>query len=995
MRKQVLAVTIGVLLVLSVFSVLQFWQIKPVQATTYYTFGNTAVPSIYAYIPTSLDNMKGSNFTLTDDNAILNSLSAWMDGNGSTTNVKLLVYNVSAYPDALVATSAVVAVSGAESSPTLYNFSVSATLSAGVYWLIIVAGGGCNTYQTSSSWISDIVDYASGNYATPPNPFPLSASQGTYEFSIYANYTLTLPALSVTLNTPTSGSSSTNQSINFAFTPVTYGSAIQNATLYTNVTTVWAATQTNVTAVVNNTLDAIVYAGWSSFNTIEWNILIWNTTVSVFASANYTLTIVSSLPSLSVSLITPNSGIFGNATINFVYTPVTYGSAIQNTSVCTNITGSWVETQGNTSTVTNNAQNTISYSVWPSYGTFVWNIQVYNTTANVFAVANYTFTITSGLPYNYSWVGNSQWRGVFMVPDANFIAVNNWTTIASTLAGYGVNFVVIDVISNYQTAYTSAYVPCRLSPALDFSNILTIFHAQNISVYANFGTMYGSYSGDGKYRGAYYLPGNLTPTDYYSGHWLDICNENSTSLVKALIEELVGNYSIEGISFDYTRWDDFMPVNPDAFTQFKTDTGLDTGVSYTQWIEDVAPPSYGGNELYYIQFLKWRTAVINTWVKNMTQWALAINPNLTFGCTPHSIYVNMPDYWTVQQGQDAAYWIKEGYIQFVMPMEYPASGSSGDIAAFIAALPSHVQAWQTYTLGGSKGIVALVPCITYGGSSFGYNFTVSEFVSSVNAASGADGWMIYEYPGTSGTGTTPDIKPYLGNLSLPQTFALTNVAVQALSSSSEQISWTTSSAANSTVEYSSTPLFAWTQPNATDWTYLGDGFSEGYPYWQNTHNVGSLVTSSAATTNHVTITGVTTGTTYYCRILSTDISGTAFTTQFTFATSGGNESTVVVSINYPLNTTYSSGSPVPLDFGATGGTIDKMGWNCTYNNGTIAYTNQTYTTATTMTLTYGTYILKCWANNTINNVGVATIVFSVSAGGITQIIVNVWWSFYW
>lgn len=37
MRKQVYAVTIGVLLVLSVFSVLQFWQIKPVEATTLFS----------------------------------------------------------------------------------------------------------------------------------------------------------------------------------------------------------------------------------------------------------------------------------------------------------------------------------------------------------------------------------------------------------------------------------------------------------------------------------------------------------------------------------------------------------------------------------------------------------------------------------------------------------------------------------------------------------------------------------------------------------------------------------------------------------------------------------------------------------------------------------------------------------------------------------------------------------------------------------------------
>jgi len=78
MRKQVLAVTIGVLLVLSVFSVLQFWQIKPAQATVIFsdnfnsgTFGSwsgsdvSAGCSLFANDSTTYKSAPyGANFTI-------------------------------------------------------------------------------------------------------------------------------------------------------------------------------------------------------------------------------------------------------------------------------------------------------------------------------------------------------------------------------------------------------------------------------------------------------------------------------------------------------------------------------------------------------------------------------------------------------------------------------------------------------------------------------------------------------------------------------------------------------------------------------------------------------------------------------------------------------------------------------------------------------------------------------------------------------------------
>lgn len=105
--------------------------------------------------------------------------------------------------------------------------------------------------------------------------------------------------------------------------------------------------------------------------------------------------------------------------------------------------------------------------------------------------------------------------------------------------------------------------------------------------------------------------------------------------------------------------------------------------------------------------------------------------------------------------------------------------------------------------------------------------------------------------------------------------------------------------------------------------------------------------------------------------------------------------TVTLTITYPANTTYTVPT-VPVQLSASGGTIDKIWWNCTFTNSTVVYANQTYTVSTSMTLGNGSYIFNAMANNTDGNESVETVMFSVSViGGTSSIIVNVWWSGWW
>lgn len=92
--------------------------------------------------------------------------------------------------------------------------------------------------------------------------------------------------------------------------------------------------------------------------------------------------------------------------------------------------------------------------------------------------------------------------------------------------------------------------------------------------------------------------------------------------------------------------------------------------------------------------------------------------------------------------------------------------------------------------------------------------------------------------------------------------------------------------------------------------------------------------------------------------------------------------TVTVTIASPINATYTVSS-VPVQISASGGTIDKIWWNCTYTNGTVAYANTVYTIATSMTLGNGSYIFNARANNTLGEWDEATVTFTVAISADT------------
>ena len=96
---------------------------------------------------------------------------------------------------------------------------------------------------------------------------------------------------------------------------------------------------------------------------------------------------------LSVELNSPNRKSQTSLSVAFTYTPYVVGAEIKNASLWTNSSGVWQRVMTNF-TPLNLTQNSLSY-IYPSYGTYVWNIRVYNSTLGAFASSNYTVSLMS------------------------------------------------------------------------------------------------------------------------------------------------------------------------------------------------------------------------------------------------------------------------------------------------------------------------------------------------------------------------------------------------------------------------------------------------------------------------------------------------------------------------------------------------------------------------------------------------------------------------
>jgi uncharacterized lipoprotein YddW (UPF0748 family) len=152
--------------------------------------------------------------------------------------------------------------------------------------------------------------------------------------------------------------------------------------------------------------------------------------------------------------------------------------------------------------------------------------------------------------------------------------------------------------------------------------------------------------------------------------WLCPSHPENQQLEIAAMVEVVRNYDVDGVHFDYIRYPDsdhcFCAGCQERFQRA-------SGVTLTNW-----PESVRAEGPHHQQWLEWRRGNITTVVRSVSEQARALKPKIKLSA---AVFRNWPgDRDSI--GQDWKLWCDKGYLDFVCPMDYtPSNGHFGTMVS--------------------------------------------------------------------------------------------------------------------------------------------------------------------------------------------------------------------------------------------------------------------------------------------------------------------------
>jgi len=243
---------------------------------------------------------------------------------------------------------------------------------------------------------------------------------------------------------------------------------------------------------------------------------------------------------------------------------------------------------------------------------------------------------------------------------------------------------------------------------------------------------------------------NMTPVDA-------VCptKQGVRDAIDSVVTELVSNYDIDGICFDYIRYRDSDMCYCDE-CKAKFEEWL--GETISGWPGDFAP---GGSRQE--EFLEWRINPITEIVRDVRTLALSINPNLTLSAAVFPIpWWGDPewarDLYKWELGQDSADWVAKGYLDYVNPMIYKDG---------INEFNKSIERCYQYMVEGQNE--NLVPFITTASPETGWQpLELNLFVQEVELCKEmSGGWIVWKYGGPGLVNDGVDIRIYFDRVTAP------------------------------------------------------------------------------------------------------------------------------------------------------------------------------------------------------------------------------------
>ncbi len=294
-----------------------------------------------------------------------------------------------------------------------------------------------------------------------------------------------------------------------------------------------------------------------------------------------------------------------------------------------------------------------------------------------------------------------------------------WERSLATLAEAGFNAIIPNMLDAGVTSYPSDVLPAdpRVATAGDqMAAVVQAAHRHGLEVHA-WKVNYNLSGADSAFVQRLRREGRLQlDTAGREVAWLCPSHPDNVALEAASLLEVVRNYPVDGIHFDYIR---YPGVESCYCAGCRRRFEEDTGHYVHAWPEDVLTGELLG------PFQRWRQDQVTELVRAVAIQARQIRPEIRISA---AVFPNWPES-RYTEGQDWIRWVEEGYLDFVCPMDYLP-----DMEAFAQRVQDQVR-WV-------DGRVPLY--IGIGSWQMGDPAAVLRQIAFTRQA-GADGFVLFEY----------------------------------------------------------------------------------------------------------------------------------------------------------------------------------------------------------------------------------------------------------
>ena len=414
--------------------------------------------------------------------------------------------------------------------------------------------------------------------------------------------------------------------------------------------------------------------------------------------------------------------------------------------------------------------------------------------------------------YSYGVKRTSEIRGMFL--NGSNMNNPNMEKIANVCENYGINTLIVETGSNC-SRYPSAIVGRCAGLTKDYvQEAIDACHPRGIKVYVSMNVLMGAYIGDGKEKRA------VTHEGF--ANWMCPTRPFSREHLVALVKELFRNHpDLDGFMFDYLRYEPDMCYCEFCKERFIADTGL----TDVEWFTDV----HSGGK-YRNQFFEWRVKPINELLELMRNAILEVKSTCEFTAAVWRWIPGHPQYWRMWLGQDSAYWVSQGWLDWICPMIYVDNP---------ATLESSLLELREGLAGGEDGLIPVPPFIDLFVDA---TSTPSNFAERVNMlrSINADGFIVWTYGGEGSGASYPSITDYFDLIENIPIFGLHDISWKK-EGENLVVTWKTNYPASSKVEYSPKSMFETVRLHQP---------SVNFDYYKVNHIEGTIVEDPLKRTEH-------------------------------------------------------------------------------------------------------------------------------------------------